>query len=76
MLFKTTTYRIQFFIVTLLFFFQTVNAQYSYEEVILIDKNIKLNEKRADSILSLTTVKDTLYAQTAHSISYFFYKKN
>ncbi|WP_422089212.1 CHAT domain-containing protein [Tenacibaculum ovolyticum] len=63
-----------FFICFCLISFQ-VKAQYSYQEVILLDKNIKLNEKRADSILSLTTVKDTLYAQTAHSFSYFFYKK-
>ncbi|SED63499.1 CHAT domain-containing protein [Tenacibaculum sp. MAR_2010_89] len=75
MLFKTNTYRIQLFIVTLLFFLQTVNAQYAYTDIIEKSKSINFTEKKVDSILDSIMIKDIEYAKIAHNFSFFFNKK-
>ncbi|WP_435263963.1 CHAT domain-containing protein [Tenacibaculum sp. nBUS_03] len=75
MLFKTTTYRIQFFIVLVLFFLQTIKAQYTYTDIVKKSEIINFNEIKVDSILDSIMIKDIEYAKIAHNFSFFFNKK-
>ncbi|WP_299135138.1 CHAT domain-containing protein [uncultured Tenacibaculum sp.] len=71
---KKTNIYLLFFLVLFLNSIKS-NSQFDYKNVILLNKHLKLDEKRADSILASINIKDTLFTEAAHSFSYFFYKK-
>ncbi|CAM1374077.1 CHAT domain-containing protein [Tenacibaculum xiamenense] len=50
-------------------------SQYSYKELLELDKKISITETYADSILSAFEKKDALFAKNAHGFSYFFYRE-
>ncbi|CAM1347368.1 CHAT domain-containing protein [Tenacibaculum halocynthiae] len=62
-------------ILLLVFWHQKAKSQYSYKEIININKKTKLSEKKIDSILLSITTKDSIYAQIAHNFSVFNFKK-
>lgn len=59
----------------LVFWYQKAKSQSSYKDLIAINKQTKLSEKRIDSILSSIPVKDSTYAQIAHDFSFFHFRK-
>ncbi|SEL86319.1 CHAT domain-containing protein [Aquimarina amphilecti] len=72
--------KFKFYILTFFLFFsvllvQKLNAQYSYQEIKSLSLTEDITEKKADHILNSILKRDTLYAKTAHSLSFFF-KKN
>ncbi|WP_299887361.1 CHAT domain-containing tetratricopeptide repeat protein [uncultured Lacinutrix sp.] len=68
-------YSYPLFVLLFVFGFKEAKAQYNSKDIIILDKQKELNEKRVDSILYTITNKDSLYAQIAHNFSYFFYKQ-
>ncbi|WP_405205826.1 CHAT domain-containing protein [Aquimarina sp. LLG6339-5] len=72
--------KFKFYILTFFLFFsvllvQKLNAQYSYQEIKSLSLTEDITEKKADRILNSILKRDTLYAKTAHGLSFFF-KKN
>ncbi len=49
-------------------------SQYTYKELLELDKKNRITEIYADSILSSFEKKDALFAKNAHGFSFFFYK--
>ncbi len=50
-------------------------SQYTYKELLELDKKIRITEAYADSILSTFKKKDALFAKNVHGFSYFFYRE-
>ncbi len=49
-------------------------SQYTYKELLELDKKNRITEIYTDSILSSIEKKDVLFAKNAHGFSFFFYK--
>ena len=56
------------------FIYQLNYSQYSYKEVLKIAEDKNITEVYSDSILNTFEKKDSLFAEAAHSFSYYHYK--